>query len=80
MWSLAKAHVVFSRLLVQEQNSWNALIAGYAENGKIEEVLNHLYQMKDPCLAIVLHKMGLGRLVASFPSILCFVANVSFKN
>ena len=42
--SLAKTHVVFNRLSVQEQVSWNAPIVGYAENGKIEELLNHFYQ------------------------------------
>ena len=45
-------------LSVQEQVSWNAPIVEYAKNGKIEEVLNHFYQMKDPWLAIVLHKTG----------------------
>ena len=57
----------------------NAQIAGYAKNGKFEEVLNQIYQIKDSWLAIVLHKMGLVRIVASFPSILYFVGDMLFK-
>ena len=70
--SLAEAQVVFNMLSVPEQVPWNALIAGYDENGKFEEVLNQVYQTKDSWLAIVLHKTGLGRIVVSFPSILYF--------
>ena len=77
--SLAEAHVEFNRLSVPEQVSWNALIAGYAENGKFEEVLNQVYQTKDSWLAIVLHKTDLGRIVVSFPSIWYFVADMLFK-
>ena len=32
--SLVEAHVVFNRISVQEQVSWNALIARYSKNGK----------------------------------------------
>ena len=71
--------VVFNRLSVPKQVSWNALIAGYVENGKYEEVLNQVYQTKDSWLAIVLHKMGLGRIVVSFLSIWYFGANMLFK-
>ena len=71
--------VVYNRLSVSKQVSWNALIAGYVESGKFEEVLSQVYQTKDSRLPIVLHKTGLGRIVASFASILYFVANMFFK-
>ena len=61
--------VVFNMLSVKEHVSWNALIVGYDENGKFDEVLNQVYQTKDSWLAIILHKMGVGRIVTSFPSI-----------
>ena len=71
--------VVFNRLSVPKQVSWNALIARYVENGKYEEVLNQVYQTKDSWLAIVLHKTSWGRIVTSFPSILYFLPDMLFK-
>ena len=71
--------VVFNRLSVLKQVSWNALNAGYAEIGKFEEVLNQVYQTNASWLAIVLHKTGLGRIVISFLSILYFVVNMLIK-
>ena len=45
----------------------------------IEEVLNQVYQTKDSSLAIVLHKMGWGVIVTSYPPILYFVDDMLFK-
>ena len=44
----------------------------------IKTTHHQFYQMTDPWLAIVLHKTGLGRIVAYLPSILYFVADVPF--
>ena len=77
--SLAEAQVVFNMLSVHEQVSWNALNVGYAENWKFEEVLNQFHQTKDPWLAIVSHKTGVGRIIASFRAILYFAADMPFK-
>ena len=71
--------VVFNRLSVLKQVSWNALNAEYAEIGKFMEVLNQVYQTNASWLAIVLHKTCLGRIVISFPSILYFVVNMLIK-
>ena len=42
-------------------------------------MLNQVYQTKDSWLAIVLRKMGWGRIVTFFPSSLYFVVDMLFK-
>ena len=52
-------------------------LSGYDENGKLDDALNMVYQMKDSWLVIVLHKTNLGRIAASFPSICILKTNGS---
>lgn len=55
---LSRAHEVFDKLLVQDEVSWNALIAGHAFLGTSDSVFGILHKMiedgKDPSMATVL--------------------------
>ena len=78
MWVTCRGTGSISQAFSLGTSLLECMIARYAENGKFEEMLNQFHQTKDPWLAIVLHKMGLGRIVTSFPTILYFVVDMPF--
>ena len=49
--SLSKARQVFDEISIHDSISWNALIAGYAQNGLNDEALNCFQQMRYDCLS-----------------------------